>query len=102
MLYRHLVITDKILGPKGVRYRGVPLYTFVSLHDSDHEGVVRIFVALSCELGGFFIQLFNYIVQVATALLVAGSTLTFWILSRTSFAFTSSYSSVVQSDRLLV
>ena len=25
-------------------------YTFVSLHDSDHEGVVRIFVALSCEL----------------------------------------------------
>ena len=24
-------------------------YTFVSLHDSDHEGVVRIFVALSCE-----------------------------------------------------
>jgi len=27
----------------------------VSLHDSDHEGVVRIFVALSCELGGFFI-----------------------------------------------
>ena len=29
-------------------------YTFVSLHDSDHEGVVRIFVALSCELGGFF------------------------------------------------
>ena len=28
-----------------------------SLHDSDHEGVVRIFVALSCELWG----LFNYI-----------------------------------------
>jgi len=26
-------------------------YTFVSLHDSDHEGVVRIFVALSCEQG---------------------------------------------------
>jgi len=25
-------------------------YTFVSLHDSDHDGVVRIFVALSCEL----------------------------------------------------
>ena len=25
------------------------LYKFVSLHDSDHEGVVRIFVALSCE-----------------------------------------------------
>jgi len=32
-------------------------YTFVSLHDSDHEGVVRIFEALSCELGGFFIYL---------------------------------------------
>ena len=31
---------------------------FLSLHDSDHEGVVRIFVALSCELGGFF----NYII----------------------------------------
>jgi len=30
-------------------------YMFVSLHDSDHDGVVRIFVALSCELGGFFI-----------------------------------------------
>jgi len=26
------------------------IYTFVSLHDSDHEGAVRIFVALSCEL----------------------------------------------------
>ena len=25
-------------------------YTFVSLHDSDHEGLVRISVALSCEL----------------------------------------------------
>jgi len=28
----------------------------VSLHDSDDEGVVRIFVALSCELWGY---LFN-------------------------------------------
>ena len=27
----------------------------MSLHDSDHEGIVRFFVALSCELGGFFI-----------------------------------------------
>ena len=26
------------------------------MHDSDHDGVVRIFVALSCEL-----RLFNYI-----------------------------------------
>jgi len=39
---------------------------------------------------------------VATALLVAGSTLTFWIPWQTSFASTSSYSSVVQSARLLV
>jgi len=39
---------------------------------------------------------------VETALLVAGSTLTFWILWQTSFASTSSYSSVVQSARLLV
>jgi len=29
-------------------------YKFVSLYNSDHAGVVRIFVALSCELGGFF------------------------------------------------
>jgi len=36
---------------------------------------------------------------VATALLVAGSTLTFW---RPQFVCTSSYSSVVQSARLLV
>jgi len=40
--------------------------------------------------------------QVATVLLVAGYTLTFWILWQTSFASTSSYSSVVQSARLLV
>ena len=40
--------------------------------------------------------------QVATALLVAGSTLTCWILWQTSFASTSSYSSVIQSARLLV
>jgi len=39
---------------------------------------------------------------VATTLLVAGYTLTFWILWQTSFASTSSYSSVVQSARLLV
>jgi len=39
---------------------------------------------------------------VATALLVAGSTLTFWILWQTPFASTSSHSSVVQSARLLL
>ena len=33
-------------------------YMFVSLHDSDHEGVFRIFVALSYELWGYSI---NYI-----------------------------------------
>ena len=43
-----------------------------------------------------------YLLQVATALLVAGSTLTFWIPWQTSFASTSSCSSVVQSARLLV
>jgi len=37
--------------------------------------------------------------QVATALLVAGSTLTFWI---PPFVCTSSYSSIVESARLLV
>ena len=31
--------------------------TFVSLHDSDNEGVVRIFVALSCELWGYLVTL---------------------------------------------
>jgi len=39
---------------------------------------------------------------VATTLLVAGSTLSFWIPRQTLFASTSSYSSVVQSARLLV
>jgi len=39
---------------------------------------------------------------VATALLVAGSTLTFWIRWQTWFASTSSYSSIVQSARLFV
>jgi len=42
--------------------------------------------------------MFFILVQVATALLVAGSTLTFWI---PPFASTSSYSSVFQSARLL-
>ena len=27
-------------------------YAFESVHDGDHDGVVRIFVGLSCELGG--------------------------------------------------
>jgi len=42
------------------------------------------------------------LLQVATALLVADYTLTFWILWQTLFASTSSYSSVVQSARPLV
>ena len=33
-------------------------YTFESMHDGDHDGVVRIFVGLSCELGGFFLYKF--------------------------------------------
>jgi len=32
-------------------------YMSVSLHDSDHQGVVRIFVALSCELWGYLFSL---------------------------------------------
>ena len=91
-------------------------YTFESMHDGDHDGIVRLFVGLSCELGGFFslrhrlhyitlhcveqffyYQECNITLQVATALLVAGFTLTFWI---PPFASTSSYSSVVQSARL--
>jgi len=39
---------------------------------------------------------------VATVFLVAGSALTFWIPGQTSFAFTSLYSSVVQSAMLVV
>ena len=46
------------------------------------------------ELTGYFIIIsivhIRYIYQVATALLVAGSTLTFWILWQTPFASTSS------------
>ena len=33
-------------------------YTFESVHDGDRDSVVRIFIGLSCELGGFF----NYII----------------------------------------
>ena len=32
-------------------------YTFVSLHDSNHDGVVRIFVALFCKLWGYLFTL---------------------------------------------
>ena len=46
--------------------------------------------------------LFFHLLQVATALLVAGSTLTFWIPWQTPFTSTSSRSNVVQSARLLV
>ena len=41
-------------------------------------------------------------IQVATALLVAGSTLTFWIPWQTPFSSTRLYSNVVQSARLIV
>jgi len=30
-------------------------YMFESMNDGDHDGVVRIFVGLSCELGGLII-----------------------------------------------
>jgi len=57
--------------------------------------------SLSCKLINY-IALHYITLQVATALLVAGSALTFWVPWQTSFASTSSYASVVQSARLLV
>jgi len=30
------------------------------MHDGDHDGVVRIFVGLSCELGGLIVYLFTF------------------------------------------
>ena len=60
---------------------------------------IKIPVELSLELISQERELNYDYYQVATALLVAGSTLTFWI---PPFASTSSYSSVVQSTRLLV
>ena len=60
---------------------------------------VALFVCLLVSL--FFVRLWS-LLQVATALLVAGSTLTFWTPWQTSFTFTSSYSSIVQSAWLLV
>ena len=50
------------------------LNTFVSLHDSYHKGVVRIFCSPFLQAVRLFIYLFIYL-QVATTLLVAGSTL---------------------------
>ena len=44
-----------------LRHRGEFLhnyYMFGSVHDGNHDIVVRIFIGLSCELGGFF----NYVV----------------------------------------
>ena len=40
-------------GDKRAHNSTATYYKFVSLYDSDHDGVVRIFEALSCELGGF-------------------------------------------------
>ena len=39
------------------RWVSAQLLYIVSLHDSDHDGVVRISVALSCELWGYFVAL---------------------------------------------
>ena len=48
-------------------------------------------------------KIFSFIyLQVATALLVAGSTLILWIPWQTLFASTRLYSSIVQSARLLI
>ena len=44
------------------RWVSAQLLYIWSLHDSDHKGVVRIFVALSCELWGYLFTLINYII----------------------------------------
>jgi len=36
---------------------------FESMHDGDHDGVVRILVGLSCELGGLIIYFIIYITR---------------------------------------
>ena len=36
-------------------------YTFESSHDGDHDGIVRLFVGLSCELGGYLVYVIDYI-----------------------------------------
>ena len=41
----HLVITDKMLGPKGVHYRGVPLY---SKHSNTHARLSNIRTPTPC------------------------------------------------------
>jgi len=38
-------------------------YTFESVYNSDHDGVVRVFVGLSCELGCLTSYLINYIIK---------------------------------------
>jgi len=75
-------------------------YTFVSLHECDHEGVVTILVALSCELWSSFIYIaLCYIISSGNR--TPGSRFYSDLLD-TSVASTSSYSSVFQSARLLV
>jgi len=34
-------------------------YMFEPMHDGDHDGVARILVGLSCELGGLIVYLIN-------------------------------------------
>ena len=55
-----LVNNNPYILSSGNRTPGSRFYSDLSLQDSDHEGVVRIFVALSCELGGFFIYIILY------------------------------------------
>ena len=65
---------------------------------SKEGGLVKLLNVL--VLGKFLYKnIYFYFLQVATALLVVGSTPTFW---RPQFVCTSSYSSVVHSARLLV
>ena len=50
-----------------------------------------------CGHTTIFFYLLHYIAQVATTLLVAGSTLPLWIPGQTLFASTRSYPGLVQS-----
>ena len=53
-----MAITGKTKGSE-LHHHGEFLHnygTFESVHDSDHDGVVRIFISLSCELGAYYIN----------------------------------------------
>ena len=86
---------------------------FDSVYDGDHDGVVSIFVGLSCEPGRLISCLINYIIiyiawnnfsptrSVTSGNRTPGSRFYSDLLD-TSVESTSSYSSLVQSFRLLI